>query len=307
MRGVGESPLRVRVSPGPQKSSLKCLFLMIYIHKKSSNMKCRWCGKELENNLSAGGHVTFCKSNPNRSKTIEKIGDANRTRKVSDETRLKISKSRRAYLEKNPDQVPYRLYHSTKISRPEKVILDLLNEYKIEGWVYNAPFSIYSLDFAFPYLKIDIEIDGNTHKQEKVKKIDDRRDKFLIDNGWKVFRFTAKEVLNNSFDVFSSILRLINVEPDPSIILNSEKIKTHIKKKNLHCLEEKIKKETEIKEREEKRIKKIEDIKKIILGSDIDKNQWGWKMKLSNKIGMKSQKLNGWIKKNMPDYYKENF
>jgi very-short-patch-repair endonuclease len=38
--------------------------------------------------------------------------------------------------------------------------------------------SIYEYDFAWLKEKIDVEIDGGTHKTEKVKKIDSRKDEF---------------------------------------------------------------------------------------------------------------------------------
>ena len=56
---------------------------------------------------------------------------------------------------------------------------------------------IYQYDFAFPKQKIDVEIDGGTHLNEKVKKIDERRDEFSRQSGWKVIRFTASQVKQN--------------------------------------------------------------------------------------------------------------
>lgn len=44
---------------------------------------------------------------------------------------------------------------------------------------------------------IDVEIDGGTHNLDYVKAIDKKRDRFSKKNGWKVIRFTAKEVLND--------------------------------------------------------------------------------------------------------------
>ena len=74
------------------------------------------------------------------------------------------------------------------MSYPEKIFKNALEENKIEGWIY---------DFAFPELKLDIEIDGGTHLMEKVKQIDKRRDEFSRSQEWKIIRFTAKEVKEN--------------------------------------------------------------------------------------------------------------
>lgn len=114
--------------------------------------------------------------------------------KHSEETKNKISKSRIKYLNENPDKVPYLINHSSKQSYPEQIFQNALESSKITGWIYNYQVGIYQYDFAFPDLKIDVEIDGATHNLEKVKKIDQRRDKFSNDNGWTVLRFTANQV-----------------------------------------------------------------------------------------------------------------
>ena len=115
-------------------------------------------------------------------------------KKMSDEVKKKISDSRIKYLKENPDKVPYKLNHSSKMSYPEKIFYNALVSSKLSGWEYNYQNSIYSYDFAFVKEKIDIEIDGGTHLTEKVKQIDKRRDEFSRQQGWNVLRFTAKEV-----------------------------------------------------------------------------------------------------------------
>ena len=115
-------------------------------------------------------------------------------KKMSDEVKKKISDSRIKYLKENPDKVPYKLNHSSKMSYPEKIFYNALVSSKLSGWEYNYQNSIYSYDFAFVKEKIDIEIDGGTHLTDKVKQIDKRRDEFSRQQGWNVVRFTAKEV-----------------------------------------------------------------------------------------------------------------
>ena len=115
-------------------------------------------------------------------------------KKMSDEVKKKISDSRIKYLKENPDKVPYKLNHSSKMSYPEKIFYNALVSSKLSGWEYNYQNSIYSYDFAFVKEKIDIEIDGGTHLTDKVKQIDKRRDEFSRQQGWNVVRFTSKEV-----------------------------------------------------------------------------------------------------------------
>lgn len=123
----------------------------------------------------------------------------------SAETREKISQGRTNYLRTNPDKVPYVINHSSNESYPEKIFRNALTASGITGWVSRYRNGIYQYDFAFVDLKIDVEIDGDTHTQHKVKKIDSRRDNWSKENGWTVVRFTAKEVRE---DVISCINKL---------------------------------------------------------------------------------------------------
>lgn len=178
-----------------------------YVRDKNPNARrnipskiiCEFCGEKFDDGRKLGGHITHCKLNPKHNEIIsnmKKSGNA-RNLKWSDEDRKRISNARIKYLIEHPDKVPYKLNHSSNMSYPEKIFKNALESANIGGWVYNYQNSIYSYDFAFPEFKIDVEIDGNTHTLEKVKKIDERRDKFSNENGWIVIRFTTKEVKEN--------------------------------------------------------------------------------------------------------------
>jgi very-short-patch-repair endonuclease len=161
--------------------------------------QCKYCNKIIENGRKLGGHMTQCKSNPKHNEIIQNMIKAcnNKNFTWSDKDKKRISEYRIKYLTEHPDKVPYKLNHSSKMSYPEKIFKNALEYNNISGWIYNYQNGIYSYDFAFPNLKIDIEIDGNTHTQDKVKKIDERRDIFSKENGWIVIRFTAKEIKEN--------------------------------------------------------------------------------------------------------------
>lgn len=126
-------------------------------------------------------------------------------KKHSEKTKKKLSDIRIKYLTENPDKVPYVVNHSSKKSWPEEVFENALKSFGIKGWIYKYRHGIYEYDFAFPDLKLDVEVDGGTHKTEKVKKIDKRRDEFSRQYGWKVLRFDAEQVKK---DVFCCIERL---------------------------------------------------------------------------------------------------
>ncbi len=132
---------------------------------------------------------------------FEKNGPCSQTK----ETREKISVARLKYLENNPDKVPYLINHSSKESYPERIFRKALQSSGITGWVQEYQSGIYRYDFAFPDLKIDVEIDGSTHTSKKVQRIDERRDSWSKKNGWVVIRFPAKRVKE---DVVSCINEL---------------------------------------------------------------------------------------------------
>jgi very-short-patch-repair endonuclease len=130
-------------------------------------------------------------------------------KKHSEQTKRKISKARIKYLTENPDKVPYLINHSSKKSYPETIFEQALISSGITGWVYAYQNGIYEYDFAWPKQKIDVEIDGSTHNLPKVQKIDARRDKFSIDNGWIVVRFSADRVKKDIISCINELKALL--------------------------------------------------------------------------------------------------
>jgi very-short-patch-repair endonuclease len=124
-------------------------------------------------------------------------------------TKDKISKARIKFLNENPDKVPYKVNHSSKKSWPEEIFETALKTHNIKGWKRNFQNSIYEYDFAFLLEKIDVEVDGQTHESEKVKKIDAKRDVWSKQQGWTVIRFKAsivKKDVNQCIAELSKIL-----------------------------------------------------------------------------------------------------
>lgn len=130
-------------------------------------------------------------------------------KKHTNESKKKLSDSRIKFLLENPDKVPYIINHSSRPSYPEIVFENALNDASIIGWIKNYRSGLYAYDFGFEDLKIDVEVDGSTHKQEKVIKIDKRRDKFSIENGWCVLRFESNLVKKNPIFCINILKRII--------------------------------------------------------------------------------------------------
>lgn len=179
--------------------------------KQKEKTTCIYCDSIFDNGRILGGHMTHCKLNPKHLEICQKMIQSNKNRNFhwSEKDKKRISEIRLKYLNEHPDKVPYKLNHSSKMSYPEKIFKNALEISNISGWTYNYQQGIYSYDFAFLKQKIDIEIDGGTHTQENVKKIDERRDKFSKENNWIVIRFTAKEVKENVINCINQIMKYI--------------------------------------------------------------------------------------------------
>lgn len=73
-------------------------------------------------------------------------------------------------------------------SYAEKYFIDLFNNENILNWEREYKVGMWFIDFAFIDKKIALEIDGKQHKLKERKESDDRKDEFLKNNGWNVFR-----------------------------------------------------------------------------------------------------------------------
>lgn len=186
---------------------------MKYIRPSRRNQnyswKCKYCNIEYKDGRKLGGHLTSCKLNPKRKEIDEKIRLKSIGRKHTEETKKHLSEDKIKYLTEHPDKVPYLLNHSSKRSYPELLFEKALKNANISGWISAYRNGIYEYDFAFPELKLDIEIDGSTHKTQKVINIDKRRDKWSKEEGWTVIRFEAQDVKKNVDECIERLRRLL--------------------------------------------------------------------------------------------------
>ena len=174
---------------------------------------CKYCGKICKNKNSLAQHEIRCNKNPNKINTI--IPNFNKTGKTAwnkgltkddprvakyaeassktqsgkpthaqtEETRAKISASRKKYLEEHPEQVPFKLNHSSKESYPERYFKKWLKKVGILDR-QELQVSRYTLDFAWPEKKIYLEIDGSQHSLAWMQEHDRVRTEFLSELGW---------------------------------------------------------------------------------------------------------------------------
>lgn len=149
-----------------------------------------------------------------RSESI-KISHKCNPRKLSEETKNKISESMIKYLRENPDKVPYKLNHYSKgESYPEKYFREILENTNL---IYEKEYCVssYRLDFAFIDKAINLEIDGEQHYVDKrIVKSNNRRDEYLNKLGWEIIRVrwtSFKKMNNENKEIYiTSLLEYIN-------------------------------------------------------------------------------------------------
>ena len=108
----------------------------------------------------------------------------------------KYLKNRRKELRNNPTQAEAFLWGYLKGS-------------KLDGRKFRRQVSIRSfiVDFYCPEENLVVELDGDPHFNEEVKKYDENRTKKISEEGIKVIRFENQEVLLNLNSVLSEIKR----------------------------------------------------------------------------------------------------
>ena len=192
---------------------------------------CQYCGKECKNNNSLVQHEIRCNKNENhiishfmtnynkiRKPTNQYIkaklegreiiiseeshvkrSNSQKQRKLSENTKQKISQSRKQYLENNPDKIPFKLNHSSNQSYPEKYFEELFINENID-LKYHKQVGRYELDFYNENLMKYVEIDGEQHNLPYMIKHDKERDLYLQNLGWIGMRIKWSEYKKLSFE-----------------------------------------------------------------------------------------------------------
>ena len=199
------------------------------------------------------------------SKFIEGAVRNTRSRKVG--TRIHFE---------NTDRRPY----SRGQSHGEKAFEEKLKEAEL-GAVKEMPLAGYRLDFAFPAIKLDVEIDGCQHyRTEQAKQHDGQRDAKLMALGWTVYRIDSQDFLKRKSVVFSLFMEFLRlVRPIPSkVAYLGQPVNGNEKFRN---------------ERTE-----------MILNSGIDLKSRGWTIKLGKLFKVHPNTARRWVVSNMPHDYR---
>jgi very-short-patch-repair endonuclease len=94
-----------------------------------------------------------------------------------------------------------------EMSLPEVLVWQQLKNAK-QGFSFRKqhPIGPYVADFYYAGSKLVVEIGGQAHSHGDRPEKDILRDKWMIENGYFMLRFSAQDVLNNMEDVIQSIV-----------------------------------------------------------------------------------------------------
>lgn len=275
---------------------------------------CKFCKKPQSELSNFASHVRWCTLNPTnkrkKPKTLccSKCGnyfsllsphDRRKTcsiecqYKLSSESKEKISVKIKQFLTDNPDKHVWKRNDKFKSVPCENVKL-ILKEKNIAFVEEFRPLKnrFYSLDIAFPHLKIGVEINGNQHynRNGTLKEYYQKRHDEIERDGWKIIEihysqcfdrsiiesFLNFDVQNNTEQQIEYVKFVLNKDRTPEI--NKEKIKSkaylkwHLKKDN-------------------------------IFDAGIDFSKFGWVNKVADVLDISPQKVGAWMKKYHPEFY----
>lgn len=234
---------------------------------------CKRCGKEHERKKSE-----YCCS---------KCG-----RKFSEERKAQLSLARKKYLKDNPDK------HTWKNRSNKSVPCERVKEYLknnnilfVEEW---NPLDdrFFSIDIAFPDIKLGLEINGNQHYDSNgnLKEYYQERHDLIEKEGWKLIELHYSSCYNEKL-----ILEILDIKEQPDYSEFFLKKKVNILPKSLGV---------GVKNRMNGD-RKWEGYIDKVLNSGIDFSKFGWVKQVANILNITQQQVNRWMKRHLKDFYEK--
>lgn len=127
----------------------------------------------------------------------------------SDETKQKMREKRLHYMLTNPSKTAWRMGNFSYL---EQLFQKLLIENELDKkYLIIREYSVfpYYIDFAFIDLKIAVELDGSQHLLPARKESDEKKDKLLLDKGWRILRITENEIKHNYNKIYDTLIDFI--------------------------------------------------------------------------------------------------
>jgi very-short-patch-repair endonuclease len=113
-----------------------------------------------------------------------------------------------AHLFNHPDSTDLRKKLRKDMPTAEAILWSELMGKQLNGLKFRRQYGVgpYILDFYCPKLRFAIEVDGDSHFDEKAEKYDKRRQEYIENKGIKFFRCTNTDVYENMDGVIEDIL-----------------------------------------------------------------------------------------------------
>ena len=157
----------------------------------------------------------------------------------------------------------------------------------------------YFIDFAFQNIKVAVELDGKCHfiHGETRNGHDRKKDEFLINQGWKVFRIGYIE--NNEETINEFLTYISKIEAGEKELPNRMFKYSEVKelKKPKRTWEEWLLQKRNI------NLELNKPLIDLVKNSDIDFSTYGWVEQVAILIDKKPQTINRWMKKYMLEFY----
>lgn len=215
---------------------------------------------------------------------------------MREEVKKKISESRKRFLKENPDQHPWRR-REKQVSVPCERVKEFLRKEKIMFVEEFQPIEerFYSIDIAFPDIKVGIEINGNQHYNNDgtLKDYYLERHNLIVKEGWKLFEIHYSSCFDD--DLISRIIQKYE-QPDYSIYFSLKEKREKRKEDRKNYLEQRYGKRNSYRGGLNRlSLEEVERRKKII--DKYDKSEWGWKTKCSIELGISHTQLKRFLVK----------
>ena len=252
--------------------------------------KCPYC----ENNRKLRKGIDF-NSTCGDKKCLKNLSH---TKVYSEETKEKMRKKRFEYLsdKNNFQKTAWGKVANGLMTYGEEWLHDIFEENKIYSKydvIFQHPVYPYFIDFAFVNEKVAVEFDGKCHFINK-KRIDHdiTRDYNLEKLGWRVYRIAYDEMEKFILDDLILFLCDSSIKKFEERLIRSKELKIpKVDKRALNKIQYN---------------EKNQRIAEELISSDIDFSSFGWVTKASKIIGLSDQKINGWMKRFLPEFYEIN-
>lgn len=249
----------------------------------------RWCGHVKKKETQITVNCRICNSEFNTTAYRPRAICSEKCKMSREETRKKLSESRKDFLSRNPEKHPWK-NREKFISLPCEKFKEALRQRSIHFAEEFSPLPDrhYSCDIAWPDKKIAIEINGNQHynRDGTLKDYYKERHQAISDAGWKVYEIHY--TICYKPELIEKIINSISNNEDLSLIDMS----FYLKSNDANEFSKEAIRKQKMDELDSKRLEQL---------SKIDMTKFGWVTKASLELGVSHTHVRRLVKRLMPE------